>query len=138
MTVWRGGRGVKAPYETTHVRIPVDLKKRVEELSKAYKDGLLEANELPLQRDEGIELRLKTELEQLQKQLATLQAHAEDTYQKLVECQKSCTELKTSSKLLNLDKVKVYKLRGQDVVYLSALTEAGYQLQLPIPLGLDK
>jgi hypothetical protein len=27
-----GGRGKKAPYETTHVRIPVDLKSKVEEL----------------------------------------------------------------------------------------------------------
>ena len=41
MTVWRGGRGVKAPYETTHVRVPTEIKERVEELSKAFKDGRL-------------------------------------------------------------------------------------------------
>jgi hypothetical protein len=41
MTVWRGGRGVKAPYETTHVRIPVAIKKQVEELSKAFKDNTI-------------------------------------------------------------------------------------------------
>lgn len=41
MTVWRGGRGVKAPYESTHVRIPVPIKEQVEELSKAFKDGRL-------------------------------------------------------------------------------------------------
>lgn len=42
MTVWRGGRGVKAPYESTHVRIPLPIKDRVEALSKAFKDGRLE------------------------------------------------------------------------------------------------
>ena len=42
MTVWKGGRGVKAPYETTHVRIPVAIKEQVETLSAAYKDGTLE------------------------------------------------------------------------------------------------
>ena len=41
MSVWRGGRGVKAPYETTHVRIPMPIKERVEELSQAFKDGRL-------------------------------------------------------------------------------------------------
>jgi phage tail tape-measure protein len=56
MTVWRGGRGVKAPYESTHVRIPLPIKDRVEELSKAYKDGTLDELEsklLPL--EEAIE-----------------------------------------------------------------------------------
>jgi phage tail tape-measure protein len=42
MTVWRGGRGVKAPYESTHVRIPVPIKDKVEALSQAYKDGTLD------------------------------------------------------------------------------------------------
>lgn len=48
MRVWKGGRGVKAPYETTHVRIPVPIKARVEELSEAFKDGRLdEVNQFP-------------------------------------------------------------------------------------------
>jgi phage tail tape-measure protein len=42
MTVWRGGRGVKAPYESTHVRIPLPIKDKVEALSQAYKDGNLD------------------------------------------------------------------------------------------------
>ncbi|MBD0388108.1 MAG: hypothetical protein ICV54_16755, partial [Nostoc sp. C3-bin3] len=42
MTVWRGGRGVKAPYESTHVRIPLPIKDKVEALSKAYKDGTID------------------------------------------------------------------------------------------------
>jgi hypothetical protein len=36
-----GGRGKKAPYETTHVRIPVDLKSKVEELVEAYRNNEL-------------------------------------------------------------------------------------------------
>ena len=41
MAVWHGGRGVKAPYETTHVRIPMPIKAEVEKLSQAFKDGTL-------------------------------------------------------------------------------------------------
>ncbi len=58
MTVWRGGRGVKAPYETTHVRIPVAIKDQVESLSKAYKDGSLQDTEV-LPFDEALELARK-------------------------------------------------------------------------------
>lgn len=36
----RGGRGKKAPYETTHVRIPTVLKLYVSELSDTYKKCL--------------------------------------------------------------------------------------------------
>jgi hypothetical protein len=53
MAVWKGGAGVKAPYETTHVRIPVPIKEKVAALSQAYKDGVL--NE-PLQLSEAIQL----------------------------------------------------------------------------------
>jgi hypothetical protein len=52
MTVWKGGRGVKAPYKTTHVRIPVDIKPQVEELSRAFRDGQLNTM---LSRDDAIE-----------------------------------------------------------------------------------
>ena len=59
MTVWRGGRGVKAPYQTTHVRIPVEIKDQVEKLSKAFKDGnQQEMNEL-LSFDEAVETARK-------------------------------------------------------------------------------
>jgi hypothetical protein len=33
-----GGRGKKAPYETTHVRIPVDLKPQIEELIENFRN----------------------------------------------------------------------------------------------------
>ena len=41
-----GGRGKKAPYETTHVRIPVDLKSKVEELVEAYRNNELVISEI--------------------------------------------------------------------------------------------
>lgn len=34
-----GGRGKKAPYETTHVRVPVDLKPQIEEMVKQYREN---------------------------------------------------------------------------------------------------
>ena len=34
-----GGRGVKAPYETTHVRVPVPIKADVERLIDQFKEG---------------------------------------------------------------------------------------------------
>lgn len=37
----KGGRGKKAPYETTHLRVPVPIKDRVEELIDVYRAGLL-------------------------------------------------------------------------------------------------
>lgn len=37
-----GGRGKKAPYETTHVRIPLPIKDRVEQLKEQYIAGSLE------------------------------------------------------------------------------------------------
>lgn len=34
-----GGRGKRAPYETTHVRIPVDLKPQIELLVASFRDN---------------------------------------------------------------------------------------------------
>jgi hypothetical protein len=59
MTVWRGGRGIKAPYESTHVRIPVPIKQRVEELSKAYKDGRLDESSQSMSFEDAIEASRK-------------------------------------------------------------------------------
>lgn len=38
MAVPKGGRGQKAPYETTHVRVPIPIKDEVERLILAFKD----------------------------------------------------------------------------------------------------
>lgn len=59
MTVYRGGRGVKAPYETTHIRIPVPIKAEVERLSQAYKEGITnqsDESERQLTFDEAVQL----------------------------------------------------------------------------------
>lgn len=34
-----GGRGIKAPYETTHVRVPVPIKSDVEKLIERFREG---------------------------------------------------------------------------------------------------
>lgn len=40
MTYTKGGRGLKAPYESTHVRVPVPLKAKVEGMIASYKESL--------------------------------------------------------------------------------------------------
>ena len=37
-----GGRGKKSPYDSTHVRVPLPIKDRVEELKELYISGALE------------------------------------------------------------------------------------------------
>ncbi len=41
-----GGRGKKAPYETTHIRVPVPIKEDVERLIEEYRQKLLTGNTL--------------------------------------------------------------------------------------------
>lgn len=36
-----GGRGIKAPYETTHVRVPVPIKDKVQALIDEFRDGYI-------------------------------------------------------------------------------------------------
>lgn len=56
MSVSKGGRGIKAPYETTHVRIPVDIKDQVERLSQAFKEGITEKPSQPVSLDEALSI----------------------------------------------------------------------------------
>ena len=42
MAYTSGGRGKKAPYQTTHVRVPVPIKDQVEQLINDYKTGTLD------------------------------------------------------------------------------------------------
>lgn len=46
-----GGRGIKAPYKSTHVRIPEPIKDRVEHLKELYLSGALEQNDELIARD---------------------------------------------------------------------------------------
>ena len=41
----KGGRGKIAPYKTTHMRVPVPLKKRVSKLIEEYRDGLSQTDD---------------------------------------------------------------------------------------------
>jgi hypothetical protein len=43
-----GGRGRKAPYTTTHVRVPEPMKKEVERLIAMFHEGIINAPEKPL------------------------------------------------------------------------------------------
>jgi hypothetical protein len=63
-----GGRGKKAPYETTHVRIPVDLKSQIELLVEDYRNNHYKIaenndrgsiNNLPLDSDNFIQLMIE-------------------------------------------------------------------------------
>ena len=56
MSVWKGGRGVKAPYESTHVRVPMPIKHEVEALIQSYKDGSIQPKVDFLSVDEAIKL----------------------------------------------------------------------------------
>lgn len=51
----KGGRGKKASYETTHVRIPVPIKEIVEKLSTDYKEGKLVVQVDAITSDQAIE-----------------------------------------------------------------------------------
>lgn len=41
-----GGRGIKAPYETTHLRVPVPLKEQFEVVINDYKEKVTQDNNL--------------------------------------------------------------------------------------------
>jgi hypothetical protein len=45
MTKPMGGRGKRAPYETTHMRIPLPLKTQIEQLIEDYRLSILEGIE---------------------------------------------------------------------------------------------
>ena len=56
MSIWKGGRGVKAPYQSTHVRVPTPIKHEVEALIQSYKDGCFQPRTDFLSIDEATEL----------------------------------------------------------------------------------
>ena len=63
MTKPIGGRGKKAPYETTHIRVPVNLKPQIESLIEAYRlsviDGIDSQESEVMAMGEAIELSKK-------------------------------------------------------------------------------
>lgn len=47
MTKPTGGRGKKAPYETTHVRVPLPLKDHIDQLIEDYRLSIIEGIDRP-------------------------------------------------------------------------------------------
>lgn len=41
----KGGRGVKAPYESTHIRVPVPIKPKVNKMVEEYRELILNGKE---------------------------------------------------------------------------------------------
>jgi hypothetical protein len=61
MSYTKGGRGLKAPYETTHIRVPVPIKEKIQGMIDAYKESLdpnvgSDSTDKLLTRNEAIEL----------------------------------------------------------------------------------
>lgn len=44
----KGGRGHKAPYETTHIRVPVPIKEEVDKLVNKYKECVLQGDKVDI------------------------------------------------------------------------------------------
>lgn len=59
MAVWKGGRGIKAPYESTHVRVPVPIKEKIEELIEQFKSGEVKEEKKLLTIEESVEVARK-------------------------------------------------------------------------------
>jgi len=66
MTKPKGGRGKKAPYETTHVRIPKDIKPLIDNLSDKYR--------AMVEMDENISMQKLSPQVELDKEAATVLA----------------------------------------------------------------
>jgi hypothetical protein len=59
MSACKGGRGLKAPYETTHVRVPVPIKEKVQKIIDDYKNDIADAEGAILEYEEAVELANK-------------------------------------------------------------------------------
>lgn len=82
-----GGRGNKAPYESTHVRVPVPIKAKVQALIDEFRDSQVEQPNKPLtpldesededdEDDEDDEPSEPSDLEIIKSQAETLQSYA--------------------------------------------------------------
>ena len=56
MAVNKGGRGLKAPYDTTHVRVPMPIKDKVQQLVDDYKNGVNSSDSEMLDIESAINL----------------------------------------------------------------------------------
>lgn len=59
MAVSKGGRGLKAPYETTHVRVPVPIKEKIQKIIDDYKNDVDDTEGDILEYEQAVELANK-------------------------------------------------------------------------------
>jgi hypothetical protein len=114
MTVWRGGAKNKAPYESTHVRVPVPIKSKVEALINEFRasidgfnKGETKPSESPLtsleedeDEDDGAE---PSDSETIKSQAETIQAYASEIHflKHKLDQVSSLTSLEDAKKLAN-------------------------------------
>lgn len=71
-----GGRGKKAPYATTHIRIPVPIKEQVENLINDYRlmviDGIMPSDDTGISLEDAKELSKKL----LKSRTKNIESHA--------------------------------------------------------------
>lgn len=78
-----GGRGIKAPYESTHVRVPVPIKAKVQALIDEFRESQIEQPKKPLtplevdedEEDEEEDSYEPSDLEIIKSQAETLQSY---------------------------------------------------------------
>jgi FtsZ-binding cell division protein ZapB len=114
MTVWRGGAKHKAPYDSTHVRVPVPIKLQVEALINEFRasidgfnKGETKPSESPLtsleddeDEDDGAE---PSDSETIKSQAETIQAYASEIHflKHKLDQLSSLTSLEDAKKLAN-------------------------------------
>jgi len=135
MTIPKGGRGKKAPYETTQMRVPVPIKDQVNSLIAKFRGEVLDDNNLiePVNNTHlSLELKslqseiqnLKTALEISEVEKQNLKITLQETNQQvdnlssaLVEAQSEIQNLSTSLEQTNqqLEKLKTGKIANFNV-----------------------
>lgn len=63
MPVWKGGRGAKAPYETTHIRVPLPLKQKIEQICEEYKQKVISGEDVTESEDTASIMEFEEALE---------------------------------------------------------------------------
>jgi hypothetical protein len=141
MAVWRGGAKNKAPYESTHVRVPVPIKPKVEALINEFRasidgfnKGETKPSESPLtsleeeeEEEDGAEL---SDLETIKSQAETIQAYASEIHflKHKLDQSSSLTGLEEAKELAR--KVLVSKKSASKSV--SSLLSAIYKTEVTI------
>jgi len=115
----KGGRGIKAPYKTQQMRVPVPIKDRVNELIASFREGVLKEEkggscptnlltEAEISKNEI--LNLKTSLSESKQQVNNLYSALDD---KELQINKLSASLKESENKVELLKSQVSLMENQ-------------------------